>query len=62
MARGVIWWVLIEIQWLKLCNTPTTPFHNELPRSLNCPISWTNQYRMIRLRQQEITFDAIHAC
>ena len=43
---GVIWWVLSEIQWPKLCITPTTPFHNELRTNLNCPISWTNRYRI----------------
>ena len=25
MVGGVIWWVLNEIQWLELCNPPTTP-------------------------------------
>ena len=46
MVGWVIWWVLSEIQSLELCNTPTTPFHNELHTNLNCPISWTNQYRI----------------
>ncbi|CAL2247627.1 unnamed protein product [Prunus armeniaca] len=44
MEGGVICLVLSEIQWLKLCNTPTTPFKNELPTNLNSPISWTNRY------------------
>ena len=46
MVGGVIWWVLCEFQSLQLCNTSTTPFHNELRTNLNCPISWTNRYRI----------------
>ncbi|WP_219619107.1 hypothetical protein, partial [Klebsiella pneumoniae] len=46
MVGGVIWWILREIQLLKLCNTPTTPFQNELRTNMNCPISWTNRYRI----------------
>ncbi|CAL9018934.1 unnamed protein product, partial [Prunus brigantina] len=46
MVGRVIWRVFSEIQWLKLCNTPTTPFQNELLENLNCPISWTNRYRI----------------
>ena len=42
MVGGVIWLALSEIQSLELCNTPTTPFKNELRTNLNCPISWTN--------------------
>ncbi|CAL9012043.1 unnamed protein product [Prunus brigantina] len=41
-----IWWGLSKIQSLELCNTPTTPFMNELGMKLNCPISWTNRYRI----------------
>ncbi|CAL8112376.1 unnamed protein product [Prunus armeniaca] len=46
MVGGVIWLVWSEIQWLKLCNTPPTPFQNELATNLNSPISWTNRYRI----------------
>ncbi|CAL2271147.1 unnamed protein product [Prunus armeniaca] len=38
MVGGVIWLVWSEIQWLKLCNTPPTPFQNELATNLNSPI------------------------
>ena len=43
IVGGVIWWVLREIQWLKLCNTPATPFQNEIRTNHNCPIWWTNR-------------------
>ena len=46
VVGGVIWWVLSEIQSLELCNTPTTPFQNELRMNPNCPISRTNRYRI----------------
>ncbi|CAL9000976.1 unnamed protein product [Prunus brigantina] len=35
-----------ELQSLELCNTPSTPFQNELRTNLNCPISWANRYRI----------------
>ena len=31
-----MWLVLSEIESLVLCNTPTTPFYNELRTNLNC--------------------------
>ena len=38
MVGGVIWCVLSEIQWIKLCNAPTTPYENEVRTNQNCQI------------------------